>query len=682
MKLNLKKLTAGLFSVLVFSLSAQTVQQRVDTAMADSSAIAVDLLICEKDPAAAAAFFARSGMTSAQIMSDWTLLNRLLRTGTPAALKAVSKTEWKYLRSADGANALHLAVWNPDPAVAETLVKMGCDPAAGDDAGNTPFHEAVCCRNIPEETLDLFLEKTRTADISNKNNATPLHFAIASGNLKNALYLIKHGASPTMRDKYDNTPITLLQFYPDELKHDWERQLLAAADQYEQKHTQQPEAEEAEEAEEENDGTAVAAAPRPQSPEKTAASAPPGVVADGEIPQDANKIINMIFSNKVADLKSIFSNRDPDVPLSRSGVPALHFAAQSGKMEIVKLLLEAGANKNILDNSGMTVLHKAASSNALDVFTYFVENGADINAVTKSGNTPLHVATRSPGIITYCVKNGADIRARNKIGETFLHTCARVITPSMMEFLVENKVDLKARDRMGRSVLHHAAEDNNFSLIKYLTVKHQFDLTDKDNAGMTILLYAIRHGNVSLVKHMIEKLDVKPDGQKDLVGRDAGLNAAWSGSEEMIKYLALKRRISFDSKDHTGSGALYLYIGNQKADLEMVKFMIRNLRLSQNQVNQFGYTPLMQACRTGKMEIAEHLLKLGSTSVNDVSNSEKLTALHMVVMHPRKEVLDVVKLLVSRGAKVDAVTRSGKKPSDCAVNPEVREYLKSRERKK
>ena len=31
MKLNLKKLTAGLFSVLVFSLSAQTVQQRVDT---------------------------------------------------------------------------------------------------------------------------------------------------------------------------------------------------------------------------------------------------------------------------------------------------------------------------------------------------------------------------------------------------------------------------------------------------------------------------------------------------------------------------------------------------------------------------------------------------------------------------------------------------------------------------
>ena len=114
----------------------------------------------------------------------------------------------------------------------------------------------------------------------------------------------------------------------------------------------------------------------------------------------------------------------------------------------------------------------------------------------------------------------------------------------------------------------------------------------------------------------------------------------------------------------------------------MVKFMIRNLRLSQNQVNKFGHTPLMQACRTGKLEIAEHLLKLGSTSVNDVSNSEKLTALHMVVMHPRKEVLDVVKLLVSRGAKVDAVTRSGKKPSDCAVNPEVREYLKSRERKK
>ena len=87
----------------------------------------------------------------------------------------------------------------------------------------------------------------------------------------------------------------------------------------------------------------------------------------------------------------------------------LHLAATGGHIEIVRLLLEKGADINARDIKG-TPLHWAASRGHLEVVRWLVENGADINARDEDGRTALHWATgndRSIDVVGFLVEQGA-----------------------------------------------------------------------------------------------------------------------------------------------------------------------------------------------------------------------------------------------------------------------------------
>ena len=76
---------------------------------------------------------------------------------------------------------------------------------------------------------------------------------------------------------------------------------------------------------------------------------------------------------------------------------ALHFAAQSQRDDIVKALLDHGADADPMDTFGNTALWVAvmnASSN-LDVVRRLVQSGADPNRKNKAGVSPIDIAKQS-----------------------------------------------------------------------------------------------------------------------------------------------------------------------------------------------------------------------------------------------------------------------------------------------
>src|SRR3990167_244525 len=60
-----------------------------------------------------------------------------------------------------------------------------------------------------------------------------------------------------------------------------------------------------------------------------------------------------------------------------NGSTLLHFAAQNNLKEVVQLLLDAGANKDIQDNDDRTPLHSASRNNSKEVIQLLLEAGAD-----------------------------------------------------------------------------------------------------------------------------------------------------------------------------------------------------------------------------------------------------------------------------------------------------------------
>ena len=81
------------------------------------------------------------------------------------------------------------------------------------------------------------------------------------------------------------------------------------------------------------------------------------------------------------------NSRDPSF-----GVTPLSWTALGGKVEIVEILIEAGADVNAKNRDGATPLHAAAFMGQLEVAQLLLENGADVGAKTHNGDTPLDSA--------------------------------------------------------------------------------------------------------------------------------------------------------------------------------------------------------------------------------------------------------------------------------------------------
>jgi ankyrin repeat protein len=105
-------------------------------------------------------------------------------------------------------------------------------------------------------------------------------------------------------------------------------------------------------------------------------------------------------------------NINDDLP--GSSWTALHWACYwvqpKENNTIVPYLLSKKANPACLDNSKQTALHLAAGTGNTEVVRLLVEAGANVNAKDKYDITPLYVAAQSSpddAVITYLLANGA-----------------------------------------------------------------------------------------------------------------------------------------------------------------------------------------------------------------------------------------------------------------------------------
>jgi hypothetical protein len=75
-------------------------------------------------------------------------------------------------------------------------------------------------------------------------------------------------------------------------------------------------------------------------------------------------------------------------------VTSLHGAVARRDVEIVKMLLERGADPNAPQERGFVPLHDAAANGNLELVQLLVKRGAQVNAKAEDGKTPGDIATQ------------------------------------------------------------------------------------------------------------------------------------------------------------------------------------------------------------------------------------------------------------------------------------------------
>ncbi len=333
----------------------------------------------------------------------------LLATGPLPLIDAVKNVDREAVRSllkqganvnatqADGATALHWASYRDDLESADLLIRSGANVNARNDLGATPLWAA--CQNGSESMVGRLLTAGANPNAALLLGETPVMVAARSGSPAVVELLAAKGANVNARAARGQTALmwAVAQKHPEVVK------VLIA------------------------NGADIHA--RSDSRTEVMAVPPHGYLEYNRAIPHGNDTA-LMFAARVDDLASAkllvaagANVNDEDA----WGVSAVVLAAHSGFTDVVEFLLEKGANANS-DRAGFTALHEAVMRRDENLVKVLLDHGADANLPVRSwtptrrssrdfnfppeliGATPFWLAARftEPEVMRLLVKHGAD----------------------------------------------------------------------------------------------------------------------------------------------------------------------------------------------------------------------------------------------------------------------------------
>eukprot|EP00924_Labyrinthula_sp_SR-Ha-C_P005161 maker-scaffold_1-snap-gene-23.23-mRNA-1 protein AED:0.03 eAED:0.03 QI:0/0/0/1/1/1/2/0/235 len=156
------------------------------------------------------------------------------------------------------------------------------------------------------------------------------------------------------------------------------------------------------------------------------------------------------------------------------------YACRNGHLETAKYLIEElKANIEAAGYGGLRALHHAVNNIHQDMVKYLLDKGADPNAADDFGNTALHYACERGvlGQIDMLLAHDGKLDVLNNKGISLLHKAANEGHSTVINKLLQ-KVDVNLADKQGNTVLHYAVA-NNFPIMVELLLdkKNEINLT-------------------------------------------------------------------------------------------------------------------------------------------------------------------------------------------------------------
>ena len=396
---------------------------------------------------------------------------------------------------------------------------------------------------------------------------------------------------------------------------------------------------------------------------------------------------------------------DVDLGTRVGGLQPLWMAATNGSAEMIRVLVDAGADVNAANGTGATPLMAAAMSGSGDAVVLLLDEGAFANArETANGQTPLMFAAWEDraDVIRLLIDRGAHVGLTSwvvSMAEQQYDSDGNPLPPRRPRAPGGNSV------MGGMTALLFAARDGHLAAVEALVEGGANVDQVAGGEGSSPTVIAIANGHYTVAKYL---LDVGADPNVENVDGLAPLYAtinmrfapvSWAPNprtdQERVDAVTLvaalldagadpdariARGLWFSPTSHNRlwinpAGATPFWRAAQASDGESMRLLLR-AGADPHLATTDGTTPLMVASGIGWrgnfsqnalgawMDAVRFLVELGA----DVTARDRsgYTALHGAAALGDNE---MVEYLVSHGAGVDAIDRRGNSPADMAFGP-------------
>jgi ankyrin repeat protein len=411
------------------------------------------------------------------------------------------------VRQGDGASALHWASYKGSLEITDLLLRSGANPNLANDLGATPLW--IASSNGNAAIVARLLEAGANPNLALASGETPLMSAGRSGSVETVRFLLAKGADVNAKEHFRGQ--TPLMWAADQDHSEVARVLLAGgADVHARsKVWKQLENTGGNAAKEglidwaHGGSTSLLIAARVSGTEMAQVLLDAGADVNETTAAGESALVLAAHSGNVKFAEYLLS-RGANVNAAGAGYTALHAAVLRGEVGLVKALLDQGADPNApvrqgtpsrrfsSDYSlpsktiGVNALWLASQFGEIEMMRLLLQKGADSRVKTADGTTTLMAALsggtgvegrvdrrgrysdKEPGeapdeeqvaleATSLLVARGVDVNTATKAGDTALHLAARKVFPSVVEFLAQHGGDVNAVNKLKETPLKAAS---------------------------------------------------------------------------------------------------------------------------------------------------------------------------------------------------------------------------------